>query len=122
MESITVPVSFGLPKPLSRLLPPLAVSITVMVFSVTALSFVLTAAKALGVDGAATRGWIATIYGIPAALSFFLTFRYRQPLFVAWSTSGVIFAASLAGRPSYAELRGACLMAGCIVFALGASV
>ena len=120
MPSITVPLSFGLPKPLSRLLPAAAVSTTVMVFSITALSFILTAAKTLGVDGAAIRGWIATIYGIPAALSFFLTFRYRQPLFVAWSVQGVIFATSLAGSASYAELRGACLIAGCVVFILGA--
>ncbi|HLW46907.1 MAG TPA: benzoate/H(+) symporter BenE family transporter [bacterium] len=110
----------ALPRPLSRLIAPLTMALPVTIFGVAALSFPLTLARLLGVPGGATASWIATLYGVPGVLSLALTWWYRQPLLVAWSTLGTVAAATFVGQASYPELRGASMVAGALVFLLGA--
>ena len=110
----------ALPRPLSRLVPPVTMALPVTIFAVAALSFPLALARMLGISGPATASWIAALYGIPGVLSLALTWWYRQPLLVAWSTLGTVAAATLVGHAAYADLRGASLVAGCLVFLLGA--
>ncbi|HEV2283028.1 MAG TPA: benzoate/H(+) symporter BenE family transporter [bacterium] len=109
-----------MPRPLSRLIPPLAMALPVTTFAIAALSFPLTVARLFAVSGPATTTWIAVLYGVPGALSLVLTWWYRQPLLAAYSTLGTVAAATLVGHAAYAELRGASLVAGCLIFLLGA--
>jgi benzoate membrane transport protein len=108
------------PRQLSRLAAPATMAVPVIIFAVAALSFPLAVARLFGVSEGATTTWIAALYGIPGVLSLVLTWRYRQPLLVAWSTLGTIAAATLLGHATYPELRGASLVAGGLVFLLGA--
>lgn len=110
----------GFPRPLSRLVPPLTMALPVTIFAVAALSFPLALARLFAVSGSETATWIAVLYGGPAVLSVLLSWRYRQPLLVAYSTVGTIAAATLVGHAGYAELRGAALAAGALVILLGA--
>jgi len=54
------------PRPFSRLVPPLATAVPDTIFSVAALSFPLALARLLGISAAATATWIAALYGVPA--------------------------------------------------------
>jgi benzoate membrane transport protein len=110
----------GLPRPFSRVIPPLTMALPVMIFCLAALSFPLTLARQLGVSSSTAASWIAVLYGIPGVLSFLLVWRYRQPLLVAWNISGTVLAATFLGHASYAELCGATIVAGGLVVALGA--
>src|SRR6516162_236605 len=101
-----------MPYPPSRLLPAVTISLPVTVFGITALSVPLALAAALKLSAAATADWIAALYGLSAICSVGLVLWYRQPLLVAWSISGTALAATLVGQASYAELRGAVLVAG----------
>ncbi|HEV2440120.1 MAG TPA: benzoate/H(+) symporter BenE family transporter [bacterium] len=110
----------ALPRPLSRLIPPLTMALPVIIFAVAALSFPLSVAQLFAVPASTTTTWIAVLYGGPGVLSLLLTWWYRQPLLAAYSTLGTVAAATLVGHAAYAELRGASLVAGCLVFLLGA--
>lgn len=121
LERVPALRAAALPRPFSRLLPPLTMALPVAIFAVAALSFPLTVARLFGVSASATTTWIAVLYGLPGVLSVLLTWRYRQPLLVAWSTLGTVAAATFAGQATYLELRGACLIAGGLVFLVGAA-
>ena len=120
LHAARAPWRAAVPRPLSRLVPPLTMALPVTIFAVAALSFPLTVARLFALSGPVTTTWIAALYGGPGVLSLFLTWRFRQPLLVAWSTLGTIAAATFVGHASYAELRGASLVAGALVFLLGA--
>ncbi len=111
----------ALQRPLSRLIPPLTMALPVTIFAVAALSFPLALARLFAVPGAAATSWIAVLYGTPGVLSLVLTWWYRQPLLVAWSTLGTVAAGTFVGHATYAELCGASLVAGCLIFLLGAA-
>ena len=108
-----------MPYPPSRLLPAVTISLPVTVFGITALSVPLALAAALKLSAAATADWIAALYGLSAICSVGLVLWYRQPLLVAWSISGTALAATLVGQASYAELRGAVLVAGVLTMLFG---
>src|SRR5579864_1076313 len=118
--SIASGKGFSLPRPLSRLLPALTMSIPVTIFAVAALSFPLALAQALRLSAPATASWIAAMYGVSAAASVALTLRFRQPLLVAWSISGMALAATFIGHATYAELCGSTLAAGVMIALVGA--
>ena len=121
MESAPPPGRIAVPRPLSRLVPPLAMAVPVTIFAVAALSFPLALARLLGISASATATWIAALYGVPGVLSLLLTWWYRQPLLVAWSTVGTIAATTLVGHATYPELRGTSFVAGGLVLLLGAA-
>jgi benzoate membrane transport protein len=107
------------PRPLSRLLPALTMSIPVTLFSVPALTFPLALAQTLRLSAVATASWIAVMYGLSAVVSVALTLRFRQPLLVAWSVAGMALAATFIGRTTFAELCGATVAAGVMVALIG---
>lgn len=118
--SVVVAARSRLPRPLSRLLPALTMSIPVTIFAIAALSFPLALAQALRLSAPATASWIAAMYGLSAVASVALTLRFRQPLMVAWSISGMALAATFIGHATFAELCGATLTAGVMVALVGA--
>jgi benzoate membrane transport protein len=96
-------------------------AVPVTIFAVAALSFPLALARLFGISGAATATWIAALYGLPGVLSLLLTWWYRQPLLMAWSTVGTVAAATLVGHATYPEMRGVSFVAGGLVLLLGAA-
>jgi benzoate membrane transport protein len=104
----------------AQLVPPLAASIPINIFSVAALALPLATAQALGLSSRQTSAWIFALYAAPGLASLGLTLAYRQPLLVAWHVAVVPFVASLAQSLPYDEIIGAMIVAGLVVAALGA--
>lgn len=104
----------------AQLVPPLAASIPITIFSVAALALPLATAQALGLSSQQTSAWIFALYAAPGLASLGLTLAYRQPLLVAWHGAVVPFVASLAQSLPYDEILGAMIVAGLVVAALGA--
>ncbi len=108
-----------LPHPPSRLLPALTIAIPMTIFGVAALSIPLALAANLGLSAAATASSIAALYGLSALVSAGLALVCRQPLLVAYNVAAMAVVGTLAGHASYAELRGAVLVAGVLVVLFG---
>ena len=101
-----------------RTLPALIASIPVTIVYFAVLGIVLTAAGPRGLDltDAETSGWIAVLYGLPTLIALVMTLRYRMPLLITGNIFAIIFFASLGDRLTFAELVGASIVAGAIVF------
>jgi len=104
-----------------RLTPPFVASISIAIFSIAAVSIPLAAGDALGMTPDALGTFILALYAIPGLLGLALTGYFRIPLFFAWHTAILAFLASIAGDYSVAEMRGATLVGGLAVAALGLS-
>jgi benzoate membrane transport protein len=104
-----------------RLLPPLAASISIAIFSIAAVSIPLAAGDEIGFTPDALGTWIAALFVIPGLLGLGLTRYFRIPLFFAWHTAILAFLASIAGDYSIAEMSGATLIGGLAVTVLGLS-
>lgn len=108
------------PEPVMRRgLPPLGAALSLLTFSVAALSIPLTAASALHLSPAETTGWIMALYGGSGALSVGLVLRYRQPLLVTGNVFVLLFIVSLGNQFAWPELVGASVVAGAVVLVLG---
>jgi benzoate membrane transport protein len=101
------------------LLPAIGVAIPILIFSITLISLLLAVAETFGLSTGQASTLIMTSYGVSSVLSIAMTWIYRQPLFLIWSTTGIIFIASFADVYSYAELLGATFVAGAAVLILG---
>jgi benzoate membrane transport protein len=100
-------------------MPALMMAVPALMFSIVALSLAFLFSAEANLTDSQTTTLIVGLYGIPGVISLALTFIFRQPLMVAWSTTGVVFLASFAGRFSYNELVGATLVAGVVVALIG---
>jgi benzoate membrane transport protein len=109
----------ALPQPPSRLLPALTISISMTVFGIAVLSIPLALAATLQLSAGASASWIAALYGLPALASVALSVVCRQPLLVAWNVAGIALAGTFVGHASYAEVRGAVLVAGVLTMLVG---
>ncbi len=103
---------------LRRTLPALIASIPIAIVFFAVLGIILTAA---GPDGLAlsdeqTGGWIAVVYGLPMLPTLVLSIRYRQPLILTGNIFAIIFFVSLGDQIAFADLAGASLVAGALVF------
>src|SRR5919112_1627510 len=107
-------------RSVARLAQPLAASIPITIFSAAAVSLPLTTAQSLGLSSRQTGTWLFALYAVPGLASIVLTLAYRQPLFVAWHIAVVAFVASLSQTMPYPDLLGAMIVAGLVIFALGA--
>jgi benzoate membrane transport protein len=96
------------------------VAIPIAIFSLVALALPLATAASLRLSPQQTSAWLLALYGVPALLSLALTRAFRQPLLVAWHTAVVAFLATLGQDFTYREIRGAMLVGGLAVAALGA--
>lgn len=101
------------------LLPAISVAIPILIFAITLISLLLAVAETFGLSTGQTSTLIVTSYGVSSLLSLAMTLAYRQPLFLIWSSTGLIFIASFANVYSYAEMLGATFVAGAAVLFLG---
>ena len=100
-------------------LQAVTMAIPIVIFCIAALAIALTGAVQMGLSDRETASLILALYGIPGLLGLVLTLMYRLPLLMAWNTSSIIFLASLTGEFSYAEMIGATMVAGLLLFLLG---
>src|SRR5699024_754121 len=107
--------------PPSSWMMPLSASIPAVIFALSALAFPLAVAPALGLTAAQRTTWIFGLYLLPAIASFGMTYHYKIPLVVGWSSPAIIFLASIGMTAAYSNIIGAALVAGIIVIALGAT-
>lgn len=95
-----------------RGLTALGAAIPLIILMIAALSLPLTAAQAMNLSTDELNSWILVQYGLCGLLSLLLSIRYRQPLIVTGNVFILIFIVSLGDQLEYAELIGACMMAG----------
>jgi benzoate membrane transport protein len=100
--------------------PAIGAAIPVIVLSVALISVLLAEARAFGLTNPQTATLVAASFGVSCLLSLLLTSVYRQPLYMTWSSTGVVFLASQATAFAYREVLGAVFVAGALVCALGA--
>ncbi len=105
--------------PPRSLLPAIGVAIPILIFSITLISLLLAVAETFGLSTHQTSTLIVTSYGVSSLLSLAMTLAYRQPLFLIWSSTGLIFIASFADVYSYLDMLGATFVAGAAVLILG---
>jgi benzoate membrane transport protein len=73
----------------------------------------------LGLGTAQTSSWIFIVWFSGAISSLAASLYFRQPIPITWTIPGLIYLGTLADRFSFAELAGANLVAGLLLFALG---
>ncbi|WP_283178392.1 benzoate/H(+) symporter BenE family transporter [Gemmobacter sp. 24YEA27] len=84
----------------------------------SSIAIVLSAAAAVGASPAQTTSWILALCLAKAAGSAFLSWRYRVPAVLAWSTPGAALIAASAGV-TMAEAAGAFIVSGLLVALTG---
>lgn len=95
-----------------------AASVAALVGYAASVAIVLAAANALGATGAQAASWLLAVSLAKAAGSAFLSFRYRVPVVLAWSTPGAALIAATEGI-TLAEGVGAFIVAGLLIAATG---
>jgi benzoate membrane transport protein len=100
--------------------PALGAAIPVIVLGVALLSVLLTEAREFALSDRDTAVLVAAAYGVSCLLSLGVARLYRQPFFMIWSSTGVVFLASQAQTFTYRETLGALFVAGLLVFGAGA--
>lgn len=98
-----------------RLLPSLAVALSMGAVFTAFLSVLLSAAETIGLSSGETNGWIMAAYGIPGAIGFLLSWRYRIPILMTGNAFILVFIAQLGSEISWPELVGASMLAGLAV-------
>lgn len=101
------------------LLPAISVAIPLLIISIALLSIPLAVAETFGLTAAQTSTLIVISYGLTSVVSLGMTHAYLQPLFIIWSSTAVIFMASLADTYPYSDMLGATAVAGAVVTLLG---
>jgi benzoate membrane transport protein len=84
----------------------------------SSVAIVLAAAQAVGATPAQTASWVLALCWTKAAGSAFLSWRYRMPVVLAWSTPGAVLIAGTAGI-GMAEAAGAFLVSSLMIAAAG---
>lgn len=82
------------------------------------VALVLAAAGAVGATPAQTTSWVLAVSLAKAAGSALLSWRFRVPMVLAWSTPGAALVAATHGL-SMAEAAGAFVLAGLLIATLG---
>jgi benzoate membrane transport protein len=101
-------------------LEPIGAALPAIIFVLAVITLPLTAAQAFGLSDRQTTSLIIALYGIPGVLCLVLARVYRQPLLMAWHTHGLVFLTALSIQYSYREVLGSMIVAGILVFLLGA--
>ncbi len=95
-----------------------AAAVASLVGYAASVAIVLAAATALGATEAQAASWLLAVSLAKAAGSAFLSFRYRVPVVLAWSTPGAALIAATEGI-TLAEGVGAFIVAGLMIAATG---
>ncbi len=98
-----------------RILPSIAVALSMGAVFTAFLSVLLSAAETIGLSNAETNAWIMAAYGIPGAIGFFLAWRYRIPILMTGNAFILVFIAQLGTDFSWPELVGGSMLAGLAV-------
>ncbi len=75
----------------------------------------------MGLTTAQTSSWIFIVWFSGAVSSIAASLYFRQPIPITWTIPGLVYLGTLSERFSFAELAGANLVAGLLLFALGIS-
>lgn len=67
-----------------------------------------------------SSSWIFIIWFSGALTSILLSLRYRLPITIAWTFTGLVYLGTLSGQFTFPEIVGANLMAGVAILLLGA--
>lgn len=86
----------------------------------SAAVIIFQAATALGANSSQTTSWFTALALVSGGLSMVLSWRYKVPIYVAWSTPGAAMIALSTGIP-FAEAIGAFIFAGLLSVVLGMS-
>jgi benzoate membrane transport protein len=78
------------------------------------IAIIIAAAQAVGADPAQTTSWVTAICLSTAAISAYLSVRYRMPVVAAWSTPGAALIAASSGISIEAAV-GAFLLVGVLI-------
>lgn len=73
----------------------------------------------IGLTTAQTSSWIFIVWFSGAVSSIAASLYFRQPIPITWTIPGLIYLGTLSERFSFAELAGANLVAGVLLFAVG---
>lgn len=84
----------------------------------SSIAIVLAAAAAVGATPAQTAGWVLALCWTKALGSALLSWRYRMPMVLAWSTPGAVLIAGTTGI-GMAEAAGAFLVSSLMIAAAG---
>jgi benzoate membrane transport protein len=115
MNSGAAPTSSRLP-----IIPAITAGLIVVLIGITSsIAAVFTAAKAAGANEAQTGSWIGAICLSQGFLAIVLSWRYKTPVVLAWSTPGaVLLTTGLAGT-TLSDTYGAFLFVGVLLFITG---
>lgn len=86
----------------------------------SAAVIIFQAATALGASSSQTTSWFTTLALVSGLLSIGLSWKYKVPIYVAWSTPGAALIALTSGIP-LEEAIGASIFAGVLSLILGVS-
>lgn len=101
-------------------LAQIGAAVPTVIFGVAAVSVPLATAQAYALTDGQTASMIFGLYGIPGVLCLLVARIYRQPLLIAWHIHGLVFITALSVQYTYAQVLGGLVVAGALVFLLGA--
>lgn len=102
--------------------PALLSGVVAVVVSVaSSIGLLVSAAHDFGLSHAQTTSWLSACYLAIGLGTLALSWRYRAPVLLAWTTPGIALIAGLAasGQASFAEVLGACLLSAAVMTLLG---
>jgi benzoate membrane transport protein len=100
-------------------LEPIGAALPAILFGIGAISIPLAAAQSFGLSDGQTASLIIGLFGIPGVICLLIARVYRQPMLMAWHTSGLIFLTALSTQYSYPQVLGGMVVAGVLVLVFG---
>ncbi|MFC4425763.1 benzoate/H(+) symporter BenE family transporter [Deinococcus navajonensis] len=101
----------------------LAGVVALMVSVASSIGLLVTAAHDFGLSPAQTTSWLTSSYLAIGVGTLALSWRFRAPVLLAWTTPGlaVIAAVAASGQARFPEVISACLLSAVAMMALGLS-
>jgi benzoate membrane transport protein len=84
-----------------------------------AVPLYIAVSQQLALSTAQTSSWLFIAYFSGAVSTIVISFRFRQPIPIAWTIPGLIYLGTLADRFSFAEIVGANLVSGLLMLLMG---
>jgi benzoate membrane transport protein len=84
-----------------------------------AVPIYIAVSQQLALSTAQTSSWLFIAYFSGAVSTIVISFRFRQPIPIAWTIPGLIYLGTLADRFSFAEIVGANLVSGLLMLLMG---
>jgi len=84
-----------------------------------AVPIYIAVSQQLALSTAQTSSWLFIAYFSGAVSTIVISFRFRQPIPIAWTIPGLIYLGTLADRFSFPEIVGANLVSGLLMLLMG---